>query len=266
MKYIITNGNDYIQKRHCSSIGDANYVCVNSLSKATFFRYQEALDFIQKELYCDSHWGFRRIKKANTGRNYVITTSTNYVTNTSCRGITSNYQKAKWFRSIADAEVYIRKHNNLFDNPVIVDENGNKIQLSECKEFTKDQLTILGKIDGNKTKRIIIPKTTKEKVYEKGNGICAICGKPVTKNEFTIDHIIPLSRGGRNDIENLQIACHDCNELKGNRMDSEFATGLTTILSNNLLRKPNKELSDMLVRSIVRGSINSMFPEVLIYK
>lgn len=33
---------------------------------------------------------------------------------------------------------------------------------------------------------------------------------------MTIEHIIPLLRGGTNDFENLTILCYDCNQLKGN--------------------------------------------------
>lgn len=43
---------------------------------------------------------------------------------------------------------------------------------------------------------------------------CLACGKP----EATIDHVIPLSRGGRNDFSNLQALCGDCNSRKGNQV------------------------------------------------
>lgn len=42
---------------------------------------------------------------------------------------------------------------------------------------------------------------------------CVNCGKPAN----TIDHIIPLSRGGTNDLENLQPMCWDCNKAKGSK-------------------------------------------------
>lgn len=265
MKYMITNGNDYISIRKNPGISNQKYICVNKLSLATYFKYQEALNFIKDELNSSTYWNFRKIRKSKSGENYVITTGTNYVTNTCEKGITSNFQKTKWFKSIADAEVYIKKHKKLFDNAIIVDENGDQVKLTYHRKFREEQLKVLGKSNDNKVKRVIIPKTTKEKVYENGHGVCAICGKPVSQYDFTIDHIIPLSRGGNNDIDNLQIACHDCNELKSNRMDSEFETGLATILSNSLIMAPNKEVSDKLIRSIVRGNISHMFPEVFKY-
>lgn len=266
MKYMITNGNDYIRTKPFNNISDSiterEYIFVNSLCMASFFKYQDAVDFVKNVLQSKSNWSLRKVRKVKSGKNYVISTGTNYVTNTCDKCITSNFQKAKWFKSIADAEVYIKKHKSLFDNAIIVDENGDQSKLSCNKKFSDEQLKTLGKLNDNKVKRIIIPKTTKETVYENGHGVCAICGKPVSQQDFTIDHIIPLSRGGSNNIDNFQIACYDCNELKSNRMDSELTTGLTTILSNRLLTAPNKELSDILIRSIVRGSISHMFPEV----
>ncbi|MCX4400643.1 HNH endonuclease [Streptomyces sp. NBC_01764] len=44
--------------------------------------------------------------------------------------------------------------------------------------------------------------------------VCSICNaRPAT----TADHIIPLSKGGTNDIENLRPACGRCNSSRGNR-------------------------------------------------
>lgn len=42
--------------------------------------------------------------------------------------------------------------------------------------------------------------------------ICIMCE---TKKDLTIDHIKPLSKGGTNDINNLQILCRKCNATKG---------------------------------------------------
>lgn len=39
---------------------------------------------------------------------------------------------------------------------------------------------------------------------------CLACGKP----ELTVDHVIPLSKGGKNDISNIQPLCMSCNQTK----------------------------------------------------
>lgn len=46
--------------------------------------------------------------------------------------------------------------------------------------------------------------------------LCYICKSDCT-NKHEIDHIIPVCKGGRNDIENLAIACPSCNRRKSSR-------------------------------------------------
>jgi hypothetical protein len=45
---------------------------------------------------------------------------------------------------------------------------------------------------------------------------CNYCG---STDNLTLDHIIPLSKGGINKIENFQILCKSCNKLKGNKYE-----------------------------------------------
>jgi 5-methylcytosine-specific restriction endonuclease McrA len=51
---------------------------------------------------------------------------------------------------------------------------------------------------------------------EKGNYKCAICGE---EKKLTKDHIIPLSKGGNNFIENIQPVCRNCNSKKHNKLN-----------------------------------------------
>ena len=54
-------------------------------------------------------------------------------------------------------------------------------------------------------KRRQITADERWKVYIKDNGTCQICGKPLTYEEMTIDHIIPLAHGGVNQISNFSM-------------------------------------------------------------
>lgn len=50
------------------------------------------------------------------------------------------------------------------------------------------------------------------------SNVCALCGKEFKlAKEVTIDHIVPLFRGGSDHISNLQLAHEHCNRDKGNK-------------------------------------------------
>jgi 5-methylcytosine-specific restriction endonuclease McrA len=55
---------------------------------------------------------------------------------------------------------------------------------------------------------------------------CAACGKSV---KLTVDHIVPLSRGGTNYIENIQPLCKSCNSRKHTKTIRYAKKGATTI-------------------------------------
>ena len=65
-----------------------------------------------------------------------------------------------------------------------------------------------------------------ERLYERDHGICQICGMPVPDDKFaddswggTIDHIVPLSRGGKHGQSNCQLTHRICNSLKSDTED-----------------------------------------------
>lgn len=66
----------------------------------------------------------------------------------------------------------------------------------------------------------------REGIFNRDGRACLKCG---TKEALTIDHIVPLSKGGNNEDENLQTLCHRCNSAKGDatksyRSESNVAT------------------------------------------
>jgi 5-methylcytosine-specific restriction endonuclease McrA len=56
-------------------------------------------------------------------------------------------------------------------------------------------------------------KTKRQVVYERDGHKCLRCGD--TKR-LTLDHVIPVSKGGSSEVDNLQTLCFDCNCLKDN--------------------------------------------------
>lgn len=60
----------------------------------------------------------------------------------------------------------------------------------------------------------------REYLLEKWGRVCVYCG--ATDVPLEIEHIVPKSRSGSNRVSNLTLACHDCNQEKGNLTAEEF--------------------------------------------
>lgn len=58
-------------------------------------------------------------------------------------------------------------------------------------------------------------------LYNQQQGKCHWC-KTDVGNDYHIDHVVPLSRGGSNDIGNLVISCPYCNKSRGNKLPEEM--------------------------------------------
>ncbi|MBX3010893.1 MAG: HNH endonuclease [Caldilineaceae bacterium] len=72
-------------------------------------------------------------------------------------------------------------------------------------------------------------------IFQRDNYGCIYCGIRageaqgellLTKRDFTLDHILPKSRGGRNTWSNTACACPKCNQRKGNRTPHEAGMAL----------------------------------------
>jgi len=53
-------------------------------------------------------------------------------------------------------------------------------------------------------------------------GVCHYCEKPVSPKELTLDHLVPLARGGKSSKGNCVPACKDCNNRKKNLLPLEW--------------------------------------------
>ena len=66
-----------------------------------------------------------------------------------------------------------------------------------------------------KKRSTYLHKETKKYILEKYKFTCVFCK---SKDNLSIDHIIPVSKGGSDDKSNLQVLCRSCNSIKGNRI------------------------------------------------
>ena len=69
----------------------------------------------------------------------------------------------------------------------------------------------------------------KHVLFGRQEGLCGGCKIMFPFRNFTIDHVVPRSRGGTDHIENLQLLCAACNSLKGDRDQSYLVARLREI-------------------------------------
>lgn len=61
------------------------------------------------------------------------------------------------------------------------------------------------------------PALTNAALFARDRHICLYCGTHYVRSELTRDHVVPLSKGGRDIWENVVTACLACNIRKGGR-------------------------------------------------
>ena len=94
-----------------------------------------------------------------------------------------------------------------------------------------------GTLQGYEVREYLLEKWGRKCVYGKEENVL-----------LEIEHIIPVSRGGTNRISNLTLACHDCNQKKGNLAAAEFGHPEVQILAK-------KSLKDAAFMNIVRWKL-----------
>lgn len=60
---------------------------------------------------------------------------------------------------------------------------------------------------------------SKSNLYLRDQYKCQYCGNKFARTHLTMDHVVPISRGGKTEWTNIVAACNPCNSTKGNRMD-----------------------------------------------
>lgn len=87
-------------------------------------------------------------------------------------------------------------------------------------------------------------------IYEHNHGICAICGRSVAFEEFTIDHWKPLAKGGTNELNNLKVAHRSCNLIKGSFQPEMLMNELAEILAYQ--SRQNEEIAKSMIHTSIK--------------
>lgn len=72
-------------------------------------------------------------------------------------------------------------------------------------------------------------KFSRHNIYVRDGNRCQYCGKRFQTSELSLDHVVPLSRGGPSTWENVVCACLPCNVRKGNKLLDEAGLKLRRV-------------------------------------
>ncbi len=106
------------------------------------------------------------------------------------------------------------------------------------------------------------PALANAKLFARDRHICAYCGGDFPFDELTREHIVPVSRGGRDSWMNCITACRGCNGRKGNRLPEEARMSLLYLpyvpsLHEDMILRGRRILADQmdfLLASVPRSS------------
>lgn len=115
----------------------------------------------------------------------------------------------------------------LFTNRKVLSNFGERAAyyvLETAPSFYSEKLNEKGYLN-----RASIPQWARNAIFHRDKGICVYCKADLTRlinqrNALHYDHIIPLAKGGMNDITNLQLLCESCNLKKSHRLVSPSVT------------------------------------------
>lgn len=137
----------------------------------------------------------------------------------------------------------------LFESKAEIVEEYKQEVRSVSKRFKMPAVIRLLKWIKTKFKSIRFNKTN---VYIRDRGCCQYCKTYVSREESTFDHVIPKSRGGKTDWDNIVTCCYDCNQAKDCRTPTEAKM--------TLLGKPGKPTHLSLDMSL-KMNYNKLVPE-----
>ena len=249
-KYYITNGDQYV-----ANTGNGSLLIGGPISQAKRFRIEGAENTLKYLTPKYPEYCIQKYYSSSSNKNYVLTNANKFVGDNNT--IVNQAQKARTFKTAADADGYIRSRSDILVNlgkPIIVNQNYETVDIFGHKKLCRNNF-IKVNTEVEKTPRVGLPKDIRYQIFERDKGICQICGKPLTIDKFTIDHIVPLQRGGLNKLSNYRCVCERCNKWKSDSLDEELINMMEDVGTNYLYKNPMSDTARKVMRSIIRGCI-----------
>jgi 5-methylcytosine-specific restriction endonuclease McrA len=73
------------------------------------------------------------------------------------------------------------------------------------------------------------PALSNPALFARDQYLCLYCGREFHRQQLTRDHVVPVSRGGRDVWENVVAACFQCNSRKGGRTPQQASMPLLAV-------------------------------------
>ena len=171
-------------------------------------------------LYNATTGEFANIALSNNNKVTVVSEfdmATDVADDIACKVLSKCTKKLKGFKKIQSEKIVSNVQTN---------------KESQCSDIDTEKIP-------EKTNRKNFSQEERIQVYVRDRGLCGICGEFIAPDKFTLDHIVPLARGGSNSLDNIQCCCKKCNIAKADSMPDEYFENLLKILDFQM-EKGNK--------------------------
>lgn len=187
----------------------------NDCESGTEFSCREIIDKVVQKHGCNpesiipSDYCYNRINNGINFQNYLHIFE--YLSNSKYKYLGTNYpyNGTIYHKPKGGIEVALGEWVN---GNIKINSNVHNQQIERITELDKQQSSTF-----HKTRREV-SLTMRFQVMKRDNFRCCICGASPAKDpsiELHIDHIIPWSKGGETELDNLQTLCSKCNLGKG---------------------------------------------------
>lgn len=110
---------------------------------------------------------------------------------------------------------------------IIKEDESGKILHSQSFEMGMPRVIVVRNA-WTKRQRLSVP-CSRRNIAIRDNSECQYCGKVLHTHEYTLDHVVPRSRGGLSEWTNLVLACIRCNKNKAGHTLKESGLHLLSI-------------------------------------
>lgn len=133
---------------------------------------------------------------------------------------------------------------------------------NKCKGYypydTEDITCPDPRTEQQKRQRRMYTQKERSIIYKKDNGKCYLCGKELLYSEMTLDHVMPLAKGGADCMENLRCCCVNCNRWKADSYSGDFEDKI----SNIYMHQMNDKIGNKFMWRFVKRYLDKQMTEL----